>query len=174
MDAPNTFALKERRNKGSRKHLLRFLDDSSYPKVMSKLLRCHGAPYAIVSEGDKRQPLGTRAHDEWEIPKFCREHGFEWLDVTQVERWWLPLQPKMPKGPTWDLLSTCTIKDKPGLLLVEAKAHERELCRTGKSKPSGSAQSAANDLQIRNRLAEVSKELRSRNWDVDVNAERHY
>ena len=34
--------------------------------------------------------------------------------------------------PTWDLICECLVDGRPGLLLVEAKAHEQELGRQGK------------------------------------------
>ncbi len=40
--------------------------------------------------------------------------------------WWLA-KPGRATTPTWDLVSTCEYGEKPGLILVEAKAHEGEL-----------------------------------------------
>ncbi len=41
----------------------------------------------------------------------------------QLNAWW---NPKRGKTPTWDIASTCRIKGRSGLLLVEAKAHKSE------------------------------------------------
>jgi hypothetical protein len=43
-----------------------------------------------------------------------------------IAKWWLAVR-ENANSPNWDLVSTCTIGKKPGLLLVEAKAHEGEL-----------------------------------------------
>jgi len=166
--------LDEKVDRRSRKHLLQLLDDRHYTDRMNALLRCNGATYGVVSESDARQPAGTHSRDEWEIPRFCETRCPDLVDSAELKHWWLPPQPTTPKGPTWDLLSTCKIKGERGLLLVEAKAHEQELGRAGKSPPSGSAQSATNHEHIRGRLSSVSAELRSQNWKVDVNAEKHY
>ena len=45
----------------------------------------------------------------------------------QLRCWWLAAKGRA-NTPNWDIASTCTIKGKPGLLLVEAKAHVSELC----------------------------------------------
>ncbi|HEY6267088.1 MAG TPA: hypothetical protein VIX11_02230 [Candidatus Acidoferrum sp.] len=44
----------------------------------------------------------------------------------EVTRWWLAVRERA-NTPNWDIASSCTIDEKPGLLLVEAKAHRAEL-----------------------------------------------
>lgn len=44
-----------------------------------------------------------------------------------LARWWLVHYRGSTKTPNWDIASTCSIKGQRGLLLVEAKAHEKEL-----------------------------------------------
>ena len=46
--------------------------------------------------------------------------------------WWLSVQQGSMTTPNWDIASTCTVQGKPGLLLVEAKAHANELDLKGK------------------------------------------
>jgi hypothetical protein len=41
--------------------------------------------------------------------------------------WWLPASGQADRTPNFDIASTCTIGGTPGLLLIEAKAHAREL-----------------------------------------------
>ncbi len=54
-----------------------------------------------------------------------------------LTEWWLA-KPRGAMLPNWDIASTCTIEGKKGLLLVEAKAHDKELSEAGKSKPTTS------------------------------------
>jgi len=49
--------------------------------------------------------------------------------------WWLE-KPRGAMLPNWDIASTCTIEGRKGLLLIEAKAHDKELSEAGKSKPT--------------------------------------
>lgn len=51
----------------------------------------------------------------------------------QLLSWWLAV-PENANTPNWDIESTCTISGKPGLLLVEAKAHDAELRNETKGK----------------------------------------
>jgi hypothetical protein len=44
----------------------------------------------------------------------------------QLLTWWLVAR-RGANTPNWDIAATCTIQGNPGLLLVEAKAHEKEL-----------------------------------------------
>ena len=45
----------------------------------------------------------------------------------QLRTWWLERKSARARTPNFDLASTCRIDGKPGLLLVEAKAHDEEL-----------------------------------------------
>ncbi len=63
-----------------------------------------------------------------------------------LQEWWLAVA-RGANTPNWDIASTCTIDGTPGLLLVEAKAHFKELGHAGKSKP-GSADSKLNHDRI--------------------------
>jgi len=54
-----------------------------------------------------------------------------------LTEWWLE-KPRGARLPNWDIASTCIIEGKKGLLLVEAKAHDKELSEAGKSKPTTS------------------------------------
>jgi hypothetical protein len=71
-------------------------------------------------------------------------------DRTTLTRWWLAKRGRA-NTPNWDLVSTCRIEDRKGLILVEAKAHEGEL-----SDDRGSASNPENTRQIENALAEAA------------------
>lgn len=43
----------------------------------------------------------------------------------QLTRWWLKVS-RRANTPNWDIVSTCTIEGRPGLVLIEAKAHDME------------------------------------------------
>lgn len=128
-------------SEGSRKHLLVLIDptNSTCTQTMNTLLRGH----AQVGDTDTHAPTGGTQVSESEIPDFCKKHCPDLFDRAQLDGWWLPDQSSRPKGATWDLLSTCSVGDRPGLLLVEAKAHEKELGLEGKSlDPAASAQTS--------------------------------
>ena len=69
-------------------------------------------------------------------------------DRKRLTEWWLAV-PKRANTPNWDIAFTATIDGRPGLVLVEAKAHERELHETGKSLDAkATPNSQANHTQI--------------------------
>jgi hypothetical protein len=63
--------------------------------------------------------------------------------------WWLEIARPTSRTPTWDIASTCSIGGKEGLLLVEAKAHDRELIHSGsRSSKKLSSNAEKNRLKI--------------------------
>ena len=36
-------------------------------------------------------------------------------------RWWLAVASNNTRTPNWDIVTTCTIEGKPGIVLIEAK-----------------------------------------------------
>ena len=63
----------------------------------------------------------------WEVeldkPNNLGGHGTH----RKLQTWWLAVIRGNPTTPNWDIASTCKIRGKPGLLFIEAKAHEKEL-----------------------------------------------
>jgi hypothetical protein len=106
--------------------------------------------------------------------------GFSRWD--EVGSWWLAT-PGRGNTPNWDIASTCTIRGQRGLVLVEAKAHELELKKEGKSPPTRrgrekelgpSDESNANHDEIRSAIAQAGDALRLIDPVVHLSSERHY
>jgi hypothetical protein len=143
-------------NRGSRKHILDWTSRSDFPAQFADLV---GLPECIVTRPPAWQPRG---HSEPE--EACLEDsgakfvpGVDcWNDLAA---WWL-LHRRGANKPNWDLVVACDLAGKPGLALVEAKAHERELDWGGKRlRPDGSDNSAENHKRIGEAIAEASAEL---------------
>jgi hypothetical protein len=78
------------------------------------------------------------------------------VDVNEFSGCWPQVQP-----PQWDLISTCRVDGRPGLLLVEAKAHEGECSTAGKElEQDASPESERNHGQIRRCLRQAQEGLR--------------
>ena len=83
-------------------------------------------------------PTASRSGEgsHWDItpadePRLDRDCGFLAPgDQAQLRDWWLAVKGGA-NTPNWDLASTCRVEGKRGLLLVEAKAHTRELSDAG-------------------------------------------
>ncbi len=123
---------------GSRRDVLMLLDSPGYIETLNSALTGTGTH---VSPGDVHRPLGTRKDQEYELPQFSREYLSGRFDQTMIEdpEWWIVKRNARVRTPVFDLLSTAAIDGKPGVLLVEAKAHHGELETCGKSFKSSSS-----------------------------------
>jgi hypothetical protein len=169
--------------RGSQKHVLDLLDSADYPAPLQPLLAPHGI---TVSALDAHRPIGGAAPQEWELPRFCRTYCSGWIveapgdaDVwdSMLTAWWLRhREPRRGKLPTWDLISTCQIKTRKGLPLVEAKAHETELSAKGKTiKASATDRSKDNHEQIALCIKRARKAMRQHVDDrISISVQRHY
>ena len=146
-DAPN-------RDKGSYRHMLDLVSASNYRDVVNSLL---DGTDSHLAEPDCRQPIGRSKKKEWTeavLEDYLKKHPlpeFKRLD----RKWWIPFKGNRP---TWDLICHLGVEGKPGLLLVEAKAHLGEMSEKNCKSPvdKKNDRSIANDLSIRLRLAETS------------------
>lgn len=117
--------------------------------------RCHLLTSGTREEVAQRlgsliEPWGeVSATGSWWMPNGfvdCKEaqlHRAEKIIPDSKERdallnWWLAV-PGAPRTttPNWDIASTCLIHGKPGILLIEAKAHDAELRNEERGKPLG-------------------------------------
>lgn len=143
--AERTRTFREREFKGSRLRCLLLTNDS--PNRVATFLNSLVAPHAQVSVEDRWAPRGFLQPDEAKLGEtagFVSEAG-----RAALTNWWLARSGRA-NTPNWDLVSTCRIHDRDGLVLVEAKAHEGELSddRCGAS--------PENLKQIEKALAEAS------------------
>ena len=77
-------------------------------------------------------------------------------DRDALLNWWLAV-PGGPKTttPNWDIASTCVIHGKPGILLIEAKAHAAELRNEERGKPLGGEDNKGVSLDSRRNHARI-------------------
>lgn len=91
------------------------------------------APWATVISTDRWMPEGFDACIEAQL------HRAPQLVHATVRRalaeWWLPAGRHDATVPNFDIASTCMIGGAPGLLLVEAKAHDTELTAEARGRP---------------------------------------
>ncbi len=88
--------------------------------VLTKLIE----PFGEVRPEDHWKPEGFLGPAE---AKLGEDLDFLPTESRQIlTRWWLKAS-RAANTPNWDLVSTFTVGDRRGLVLVEAKAHEAEL-----------------------------------------------
>ena len=125
--------------RGSRPRCV-LLTDGNREKVSQRLTQQVDLPDVVVSHNDNWMPYGKpvkreggswdkKAADEAKLDKADKLLAPE--TQRELRDWWLAV-PRGANTPNWDIASTCTIMGKPGLLLVEAKAHVKELSESDK------------------------------------------
>ena len=156
--------------RGSRKHVLDLVTSGLAAHTFNELLadvNCRVRPSHRI------RPISYSDPGESDLRGFCTECGPAGVDLQAMNDWWVSAE---YKGPTWDLLAECTIAERAGYLLVEAKAHESELQRGGKSQRAGaSEQSQANHGRIAECLERTQTWFRS-NVDpqCQIGIDSHY
>ncbi|MGA2331727.1 MAG: hypothetical protein ABSG75_08200 [Syntrophales bacterium] len=83
------------------------------------------APFAYVSASDRWMPQGFDDIKEAQLNRAPRLIDPEISE--QLTAWWLAPASRRSRTPNFDIASSCMIEGKPGLLLIEAKAHDEEL-----------------------------------------------
>ena len=146
-------------------------------EVAGRLTKLVGLPdYVTVSPGDNWMPHAKpyqREDGSWDKTpateaRLNQANCLVYPEKrNQLRNWWLS---HGGNTPVWDIASTCKINGERGLILVEAKAHDRELDVKGKSlKRTASQNSKENHERIRKAIAEANCKLRSEiggNWNI--------
>jgi hypothetical protein len=162
--AEGAITFREREFRGSRLRCLLLTNSAS--KDIAVFLNSLVTPHALVTTEDHWAPRGFLEPDEaklGETPGFLSE-----ADRAVLNRWWLA-QRGRANTPNWDLVSTCQIKDRRGLILAEAKAHEAEL-----SDDQSGATNPENSKQIDNALAEATVAWNALASGFALSANSHY
>jgi len=117
--------------------VLLLLESRNYPEALNSALAGTGT---VISAGDVHRPIGAVNDREYELPEFSREYLDGRFELRQIEEpaWWIVKRNARVRTPNFDLISLATICERPGVLLVEAKAHHGELETCGKSFTSSS------------------------------------
>jgi len=113
----------EQRGSKPRCHLL---THGSAQEVAGRLSRIV-APFATVSASDHWMPGGFDSVQECQLHR--RSCVLDSGLCDQLAAWWLPADQRTGRTPNFDIAATCSVDGRPGIVLVEAKAHDNELIR---------------------------------------------
>jgi hypothetical protein len=177
-------ALPENRRRGSFPRCLLFLEGDR-TTVARRLTKLVGLSDVHVEAKDFWMPSPVlNASGEWDMNSIEEAKLGDSIGESrrflspdrreEVTRWWLALRERA-NTPNWDIASACTIGEKAGLLLVEAKAHYAELKKDGK--PLGkdpSAGSIANHEQIGRAIGTASAGLMEGMGGWKLSRDSHY
>jgi hypothetical protein len=158
--------------RGSRKHILDWtsLQPETFLLSLNDLLHPSSA---VVRLSDQWMPRGYDAPKEAKLGKTRAGFVDEGTRRALVD-WWL-VHKRVANVPNWDLLATCSFRGQPGLVLVEAKAHEKELLPAGKAlSPHASANSRENHDRIGEAIDEACQALDRIVPGVQISRKSHY
>jgi hypothetical protein len=157
--------------RGSRKHVLDWVEQRSF---LMELLALADIASPRVSSKSRWMPRSYREPDEARLetfgPKWLPGHS-GWL---QMMKWWLKHE-KGANTPNWDIALGCELGGKPGIILVEAKAHKNELKTEGKTLDEKSSDnSRENHAQIGAAIDAACRGLRGLDPSVLISRDSHY
>jgi hypothetical protein len=156
--------------KGSKNCIAKLIESENFVKLMNSLVRKTGA---VISPCDNWMPKGVNYNTEAELKDFLK-YNFEPNLSKEIVKWWLEVDATTPN---WDLISTCTIGGKKGLVLVEAKAHYNELANESKGKgldTKASENSKSNHAKIAQAISDVNAEINKTVTGVSISRDCCY
>jgi hypothetical protein len=157
-------------DRGSRKHVL---DWTSRPEFCVDLLQLISPVEARITARSRWMPRGYDARQEARLETFgpLVMPDFDWAGF---RKWWL-VHERGANTPNWDIALSCEIEERPGLILVEAKANIPELSAQGKlSQPDASAASLANRERISAAITEACTALQKISAGTSISDRSHY
>ena len=150
------------------------LDWVEQPRFLPELLALVAPIKCRVTASSVWQPVNYQFPDEAKLdsfgPRAIPDRG-KWESVRE---WWLGHQ-RRANTPNWDIALGCEVEDKPGFILVEAKANLPELSEEGKRRTvDASVKSSENHEHIRKAIADARDALSSRLPGISIDINRHY
>jgi hypothetical protein len=158
------------RQKGSKKAIDQLVKSNNFIDTINHLIK---PTKAHVSIYDNWIPDANNIDKEAELKNFLK-YNFDPLLYDKIVKWWLHGDTTTPN---WDLISTCTIDGKRGILLVEAKAHKDELNQEshGKQiKADASDNSKNNHSRIEEAIQEANIGINKSGYDVSISIDNCY
>lgn len=161
MSAEKKISFSKRDLKGSK---LRCLQLTALPGIdVARTLNELIEPCGEITKKDVWLPGGFLNPEEAQLDKVADIPVLK--DKSEaLKNWWLKNHKNNPRTPNWDLVSTCKISGKRGLLLIEAKAHHSELSEQDACRADG-----VNLASITGAMSDINRQTY---WDLS--ADEHY
>lgn len=155
--------------KGSKYAVIKLVESGDFVTNINSLVKTTKAEISIY---DNWMPKSLHLDKEAQLKDFLKYNFSEQLS-NDIVKWWLH---KNTTTPNWDLVSTCTIKGKRGLVLVEAKAHYDELKGDkGKSLDSeATSDSKKNHDKIGEAISEANTYIKRTHPQINISRDNCY
>lgn len=157
------------REKGSQRAMLKLIESDHFLFSINKLIK----PYAEITVYDNWMPKSLHNDKEAELKNFLK-YNFDPQMYNKIVSWWLHVDTTTPN---WDLVSTCTIDGKRGILLVEAKAHEKELNEEShekRLKADATKDSRKNHEKIGLAIQHANDSIKKSGFDISISRDNCY
>jgi hypothetical protein len=106
------------------------LDWTDRPQFSVELLQLVAPVDCRLTARSQWMPQGYRSPDEARLETFGPKVVPETETWSNLRTWWLAHE-RGANTPNWDIAASCEIDEKPGLILIEAKANLPELSIAG-------------------------------------------
>src|SRR3990172_465356 len=157
--------------RGSRRHVLDWVELPSFQRELNAMLEPTGAR---ISDSDSAMPTGWSNPKEARLETFGPRYMPDAAPWASLLKWWLR-NPTGANTPNWDLAATCRIRERRGLVLVEAKAHSFEVSTSGKRiRSDASSRSKENHIQITNAIEQAREALAAQEPGVGISTKSSY
>lgn len=159
--------------KGSQGCVLNLVSSPTFVQQLNKFLF---PVNAFMNANDVYFPKSKQKPEEAELADFLKDNFSDELGA-KITDWWLAVKGANSRTPNWDLVSTCTIQNNKGILLVEAKAHVDELENESKGKPlksDASPNSIKNHEQIGKAIEEACQAINKEINGVSISRDNCY
>jgi len=165
----NSVSIPERDFYGSRMRCLLLTHQPDH--VVADRLTQLVQPFAVInSDTDHWAPAGFTRSDELELG--AAEDFLTSPQRQLLTGWWLDVA-RRARTPTWDIISTCTVGGRAGLVLVEAKAHAAEMSHEGKPVPR-TENGLRNHTRVASAVSESSIQLNAVSPGFSLSISSHY
>lgn len=159
--------------KGSKYEIIKLVESNNFIESINNLTKPTGL---VLTQYDNWMPKSICYDKEAELKDFLRNNFSKELGES-VHNWWLAVKHPKASTPNWDLISTCSINGKKGLLLVEAKAHWSELkeeSRGKKIESDASKDSRKNHSRIGEAIEDAKNGIQGKGFDIFISRDNCY
>jgi hypothetical protein len=157
--------------RGSRKHVLDWTGIREFAGEFAAML----SPIKVrLTEQSKWKPRGEAVPTEARLERFGPDVLPNRAVWRELREWWLA-ESRGANTPNWDIALNCEIEERPGFVLVEAKANVPELGSSGKPlHVNASQRSRANHVRIGMAIEEARVGLHALGFPLEISRDTHY